>query len=117
MSTNSRVSDSFRFENSVQDVYKVAISVLTRLGRGGPKVDRLLGKVAGPIKKQQVPSRQCMAEINISVKAGIVTMNIIVTCEHDEVSSKIYSLNAFKLLVRHIFAKQNELRLATEVVT
>lgn len=47
----SLVTESIQFANTKDEVFAVVIDTMTKLGRGGPNVDRLLGKVSGPIKR------------------------------------------------------------------
>ena len=111
MNKPSLVSGTFEFSNSIDEVYSAVIGVMTVLGRGAPKVDRLLGKVSGPLKKKQVPFYRCNADIDLHHKAGITTVTIAVLCERDEESSRIYSLDAYKFLIRWLLGKKYGLKL------
>lgn len=95
----SLVTESIQFANTKDEVYKVVIDTMTNLGRGGPRVDRLMGKVSGPIKKKRTPFRTCTAELTISEKAGLTTVFIAVVCEHDSESSRGYSLEGMRQIV------------------
>lgn len=77
----------------------VVIDTMTKLGRGGPKVDRLLGKVSGPVKKKQVPFFGCDAEITVTEKAGVSSVFIAVVCRRDEDASKKYSFDAYRQIL------------------
>ncbi len=94
--SNSLVTGSLTFANSKHEVMTVLIDTMTKLGRGGPTVDRLLGKVSGPIKKKQVPFFRCNAECTVSEKAGITTVFIAVICEVDHEASRQYSQAAYR---------------------
>ena len=107
----SLVTDTIRFENSKQEVFDVVIDTLTKLGRGGPEVDRLLSKVSGPIKKKQTPFRRCQAEITITEKAGISTVFIAVICEHDKEVSRGYSMDAYRQIVAWLIGPSRGLKL------
>ena len=96
---NSLVTESIQFANTKEEVFAVVIDTMTKLGRGGPKVDRLLSKVSGPIKKKRTPFRTCSAELSISEKAGITTVFIAVVCEHDSEASRTFSIEALRLII------------------
>ena len=95
----SLVTESIQFANSKDEVFAVVIDTMTKLGRGGPEVDRLLGKVSGPIKKKRTPFRTCNAELTISEKAGITTVFIAVVCEHDSEASSSFSIEAIRQII------------------
>lgn len=92
----SLVTEKFEFANTKDEVFKVVIDTMTVLGRGGPNVDRLLGKVSGPIKKKRTPFRMCNAEFTISEKVGITTVFVAIICEHDTATSRSYSITALR---------------------
>jgi len=100
--SNSLVTGSLTFANSKHEVMNVLIDTMTKLGRGGPTVDRLLGKVSGPIKKKQVPFFRCHAEITVSEKAGTSTVFIAVICEVDHEASRRYSQGAYRQIIEWI---------------
>lgn len=92
----SLVTEKFLFANTKDEVLKVVIDTMTKLGRGGPNVDHLLGKVSGPIKKKRTPFRMCNAELTISEKAGITTVFVAILCENDTAASRSYSITALR---------------------
>jgi hypothetical protein len=97
---DSLVTGTLNFANSKHEVMDVLIDTMTKLGRGGPSVDRLLGKVSGPIKKKQVPFFRCNAECTVSEKAGTTTVFIAVICEVDHEASKKYSQDAYRQIIK-----------------
>lgn len=109
----SLVTESLRFANSKDEVFAVIIDTMTKLGRGGPKVDRLLGKVSGPIKKKQVPWRKCNAEFTISEKAGITTAFLAIVCEDDTENSRFYSLKALREINQWLLGVQRGLKIVS----
>jgi len=89
----------------------VVIDAMTKVGRGGPKVDRLLGTVSGPVKKQQVPFFGCDAEITVTEKAGVSSVFIAVVCRRDEEATKKYSFDAYRQILTWIIGPGRGLRL------
>ena len=86
-----------------------AIDTMTKLGRKGPSVDHLLGKVSGPIKKKQTPFFGCNAELTISEKAGITTVFIAVICERDEEVNKSFSTSAYRQITTWLLGRDKGL--------
>ena len=108
---NSLVTGSFAFRNSKEEVMTAAIDTRTKLGRKGPDVDRLLGKVSGPIKKKQTPFFPCNAELTISEKAGTTTVFIAVMCVRDEEANKSYSVSAYRQITTWLLGRDKGLNL------
>lgn len=106
----SLVTESIQFANTKDEVFAVVIDTMTKLGRGGPNVDRLLGKVSGPIKKKRNPFRSCTAELTISEKAGITTVFVAVVCEHDSEASRSYSLDGMRQILPWLIGVKRGLR-------
>jgi hypothetical protein len=96
---DSMVTESFAFANTKEEVFTAVIQTMTKLGRTGPRVDRLLGKVSGPIKKGRTPFRLCSAEFTITEKAGITTVFLAIVCEHDSETSKSFSIEAMRQII------------------
>jgi len=92
----SLVTESIQFANTRDEVFAVVIDTMTKLGRGGPSVDRLLGKVSGPVKKKRTPFFMCSAELTITEKAGVTSVFIAVVCEHDSESGRSYAIQALR---------------------
>jgi len=107
----SMVTESLSFANSKNEVFVVVIDTMTKLGRGGPKVDRLLGKVSGPIKKKRVPWRMCSAEFTISEKAGVTSVFLAIVCEHDSENSRSYSIEALRQIIPWLVGPARGLKL------
>ena len=83
------MTGTFNFQNSKAEVMSAVIDTMTKLGRKGPSVDRLLGTVSGPIKKKQTPFFRCNAEVSISERAGTTNVFIAVICERDDEANKV----------------------------
>ncbi len=109
--SNSLVTGTFAFLNSKAEVMSAVIDTMTKLGRKGPSVDRLLGKVSGPIKKKHTPFFRCNAEVTISEKAGTTTVFIAVICERDEEANKVYSVGAYRQITTWLLGRDKGLTL------
>ena len=96
----SLVTGSLQFDNSKHEVMDVLIDTMTKLGRKGPAVDRLLGKVSGPIVKKRMAWFTCSAEITVSEKAGVSTVFIAVICRIDHEAYRHYSLAAYRQIIQ-----------------
>ena len=106
---NSKVSVVYDFESSQDAVLSQVIHTMTVLGKGAPRVDRLLGRVAGPIKKKAVPFRGCFAEVVVTSLPGRVSVFVSVVCEQDKEVNRHYSLTALRQISTWLLASKNGL--------
>ena len=111
--SGSLVTQTLTYENSKEEVFAAVIDTMTKVGRGGPNVDRLLGKVSGPVKKKQVSWRKCRAEFTISEKAGITTAFLAIVCEDDTENSRFYSLKALREINQWLLGVKRGLKLVS----
>ena len=106
----SLVTGSLKFANSKHEVMNVLIDTMTKLGRGGPTVDRLMGKVSGQIKKKQVPFFRVNAECTVSEKAGTTTIFIAIICVVDHETSRKYSQVAYRQIIEWLIGPSRGLK-------
>ena len=109
-SGSSRVTHVFDFDSSHEDVMSQAIHVMTVLGKSGPKVDRLLGTVSGPIRKKAVPYRQCSAELVLSKKQSVVSVFVSVWCEQDLEVNRTFAIDGLRLITTWLLSKKSGLK-------
>jgi hypothetical protein len=106
---SSRVTSVFDFEANPEDVMSQAIHVMTILGRRGPEVDRLIGKVSGPIRKKAVPFRQCSAELVVSKKGTGASVFVAVWCEQDLEINRSYSIDGLRQITTWLLSRKSGL--------
>jgi hypothetical protein len=109
-SGNSRVTHVFDFDSSHDEVLSQAIHVMTVLGKAGPKVDRLMGTVSGPIRKKAVPFRECHAELVLSKKEAMVSVFVSVWCIQDLEVNRTFAIDGLRQITTWLVSKNSGLK-------
>lgn len=104
-STKSLVTHSYKFKSDYKQVFSEVVHVMSVLGRKGPEVDRLLGKVSGAVRKKATPFRMCHAEITVSKDGEYTNVFVALRCEQDDEVNRTYCLSALRQITTWLLAK------------
>jgi hypothetical protein len=103
--TKSLVTHSYKFRADYKQVMSEVIHIMSVLGRKGPEVDRLLGKVSGAVRKKATPFRMCHAEITVSKEGPLTSVFVALRCEQDEEVNRTYCLSALRQITGWLLVK------------